>query len=57
MVRILHIGTKYTSNIKTIKVVYRINRLRENKKVLVKVVKRINQIFLAETNYMNFIKI
>ena len=58
MVRILVIGTKSDMEvIKTIKLRYIHHRLRDNKNVLVKVIRRMNQTFLAATNNMNYITI
>ena len=57
MVRILCVRPKWMTVIKTIKVGDRYRRLKENKKVLVKVIKRMNQNFLAATNNNNEIKI
>ena len=54
----MHVRTKRPiSIIKIIKVGYIYSRLRENKNVLVKVIRRIKQIFLAARNNDNEIKI
>ena len=51
-------GTKSDMEvIKTIKLRYIYHRLRDNKNLLVKVLRRMNQTFLAATNNMNYITI
>ena len=56
-VRILHVGIKECIIINTIEVGRRFNRLSQNNDVLVKIIKRMNENFLAATNNDNEILI
>ena len=55
-ISILHVGTNEYTIIKTMAVGHKIGRLSQNNDILVKVIKRMNQNFLAATNNHNEIK-